>query len=108
MVTEVAAETARVSIENVAAVAPAATITCGGTSATELLLLDNNTAAPPAGAARVITTLFAVVGVPAFAAVGERVSDDRTLGYTLRVAVRVIPAKVALIRTLVNANTGLV
>jgi hypothetical protein len=51
MVTGVGSATLEVSMEKLACVAPAATVTAAGTFATSTLLLDNETLAPPDGAA---------------------------------------------------------
>ena len=74
MVTGVDAVTAPVFTENVALVAPAATVTLDGTVA-EVLLLERFTVAPPVGAAPVRVTV-PVEEEPAFTLPGLSVTED--------------------------------
>ena len=90
MVTDVEAATTLVVTVNVALVAPAGTVTLPGTVAAELLL-DSVTCAPPAGAAPSSVTV-PVELLPPVTVVGFTASEvRRTLGITVRVAVRVTP-----------------
>jgi hypothetical protein len=61
---------------NAALVAPAATVTLGGTVAAEVLLVDNETAAPPLGAGPLRVTL-PVEEFPPLTLVGFSVSEER-------------------------------
>jgi hypothetical protein len=61
---------------NAALVAPAATVTLGGTVAAEVLLLDNDTTAPPLGAGPLRVTL-PVEGFPLLTLVGLSVTEDK-------------------------------
>src|SRR3979490_1876516 len=76
MVTVVDAATALVLTVNVALVAPAATVTLGGTVAAAVLLLESATVAPPAGAARLSVTV-PVEEFPPVTLVGFSESDER-------------------------------
>ena len=95
MVTGVDAATLDVVAVNVALVAPAATVTLGGTLATPVLLLDSDTAAPPAGAAPDSVTVPCEL-VPPVTLVGFRVTAWRLAGggsgVTVSVVVRVVPS----------------
>src|SRR5258707_13704412 len=79
MVTVVDAATALVLTVNVALVAPAATVTLGGTVAAAVLLLESATVAPPAGAARLSVTV-PVEEFPPVTLVGFSESDERETG----------------------------
>lgn len=79
MVTAVDAKTALVLIVNVAAVAPAATVTLAGTRAAAVLLLESTTMAPPAGAAALSVTV-PVEEFPPTTLVGFTVSDETVTG----------------------------
>src|SRR5260221_12759511 len=79
MVTVVEAATALVLTVNVAVVAPAATVTLGGTVAAAVLLLESATVAPPAGAARLSVTV-PVEEFPPVTLVGFSESDEREAG----------------------------
>src|SRR5258708_12337903 len=79
MVTVVDAATALVLTVNVAVVAPAATVTLGGTVAAAVLLLESATVAPPAGAARLSVTV-PVEEFPPVTLVGFSESDERVGG----------------------------
>src|SRR5260221_12796464 len=79
MVTVVDAATALVLTVNVALVAPAATVTLGGTVAAAVLLLESATVAPPAGAARLSVTV-PVEEFPPVTLVGFSESDEREAG----------------------------
>ena len=74
MVTTVPAVTAFVAIAKVAVVAPAATITEGGTVAAFVLLLVSVTSAPPTGAAAVSVTVLVLFAPPVTVA-GLRATD---------------------------------
>jgi hypothetical protein len=91
MVTEVTLATALVITENVAVVAPAATVTLAGTCAAVVLLLVNPTVAPPVGAAPLNVTV-PVDDVPPVTLVGFRETEDNdtaAAGFTVSVAVLV-------------------
>jgi len=77
---------------NVALVVPAGMVTVGGTLAAEGLLLERATCAPPAGAGafRVTVPVEGPSGPP-ITLVGFRVSEDKTGGITVSVAVCVPP-----------------
>jgi hypothetical protein len=75
MVTVVTLATVLVVTENVALVAPAATVTLAGTWAAVVLLLDRETAAPPVGAAPLSVTV-PVDDVPPVTLVGFRDTED--------------------------------
>jgi len=79
MVTVVDAATALVLTVNVAAVAPAATVTLEGTVAAVVLLLESATVAPPAGAAPLNVTV-PVEEFPPVTLVGFSVSEERETG----------------------------
>src|SRR5258706_111843 len=79
MVTVVDAATALVLTVNVALVAPAATVTLGGTVAAAVLLLESATVAPPAGAARLSVTV-PVEEFPPVTLVGFSERDERETG----------------------------
>ena len=72
------------------AVAPAATVTEAGTTATGLLLVKV-TLIPPAGAGPVRFTLFKVVETPPTTDVGESATDSSASGLTVSTAVLVTP-----------------
>jgi hypothetical protein len=91
MVTEVTLATAFVVTENVALVAPAATVTFAGTCAAVVLLLVSDTLAPPVGAAPLNVTV-PVDDVPPVTLVGFRETEDNdtaAAGFTVSVAVLV-------------------
>jgi hypothetical protein len=91
MVTEVTLATVLVVTENVALVAPAATVTLAGTCAAVVLLLDSDTLAPPVGAAALNVTVT-VDEVPPVTLVGFRETEDNdtaSTGFTVSVAVLV-------------------
>src|SRR5579871_1007640 len=67
--------TAVVVIVKVAEVAPAATVTVGGTAATAESSLVSVTAAPPAGAGPFSVTVLLVVKRPPLTLVGDSLSD---------------------------------
>jgi hypothetical protein len=95
MVTVVDAATALVLTVNVALVAPAATVTLGGTVAAAVLLLESATVAPPAGAARLSVTVpveeFPPVTLVGFSESDERVGGGGGAGITVSDADRVAP-----------------
>ena len=93
---------------NVALVAPAATVTLGGTWATLVLLLARVTTAPPFGAAALSVTV-AVELLPPTTVVGVTVKDERDeeTGVTVSCAVCVRPY-VPEIVTAVELDTELV
>jgi hypothetical protein len=74
----------------VALVAPAGTVTLEGTEAAPLLL-ESATCAPPAGAGPFKVTVPVEVSRLPTTLVGFKVSDVRTAGSTVSVAVRVAP-----------------
>src|SRR6476660_3741363 len=89
MVTEVTLATALVLTENVAVVAPAATLTLAGTCAAVVLLLVRDTVAPPVGAAPLSVTV-PVDELPPVTLVGFTATEDRdtdAAGFTVSVAV---------------------
>jgi len=94
MVTGVEAVTALVLTENVALVAPAATVTLDATVA-EVLLLERFTMAPPAGAAPLRVTV-PVEGDPPVTLLGLSVIEVSVgldeEGITVREAIMVTPA----------------
>jgi hypothetical protein len=75
IVTGVELAEAMVVIWNAALVAPAATVTPGGTVAAEVLLLDRETIVPPLGAGPFRVT-WPVEGFPPLTLVGLSVSED--------------------------------
>lgn len=70
-------KTALVVTVNVAAVAPAATVTLAGTRAAAVLLLESTTIAPPAGAAPLNVTVPVEDCTPPTTLVGFSVSEER-------------------------------
>ena len=70
---------------------PAATVTLAGGEATAGLELDNVTTAPPGGAGPFKVTLLPVVVLPPGVKVGESVTRDTAVGFTVRVADLVTP-----------------
>jgi hypothetical protein len=91
MVTEVTLATVLVVTENVALVAPAATVTLAGTCAAVVLLLLSPTVAPPVGAAPLSVTV-PVDEMPPVTLVGFRETEDNdtaAAGFTVSVAVLV-------------------
>ena len=93
---------------NVTLVAPAGTVTLGGTEAAEELLLDSATCAPPAGAGAFNVTVPVEFCRPPITVVGFSVSEDRTGGITVSVVVWIAPPEDAEIVTGVEAATALV
>jgi hypothetical protein len=91
-VTEVEKITILVFTVNVAVVNPAGTVTLplGGTLATDGLLLERETTAPPLGAGPFSVTV-PVEGFPPVTAVGLMLSEERTAGITVSVAVCGVP-----------------
>ena len=75
MVTAVEALTTLVVTENVALVAPAATVTLAGTWATVVLLLESTTCAPPVGAGPLSVTM-PVEEFPPVTLAGLTASDE--------------------------------
>ncbi len=71
-------------------VAPAATLTEAGV-VTRGSPLDRFTTTPPAGATPLSVTLFNVVEAPPTTDVGDRVSESRATGFTVRLAVLFTP-----------------
>lgn len=88
-------------------VAPAATVTEGGTVAA-VLLLASVTTAPPAGAGPLSVTVLAVVETPPRTDAGDSVTAEGAGGNTVKVAVTVFPLYVAEIVTGVFAETAVV
>lgn len=74
--TEVEAVTGLVNTVKLADVAPAGTVTLGGTVATAALLLESGTSAPPAGAGALKVTV-PIEPVPPRTLVGSSVNDER-------------------------------
>ena len=70
--------------------APAATVTEAGTVTRESLL-DRFTTTPPAGAGPFRFTLFNVPEVPPTSDVGDSDRESRATGFTVKVAVLVMP-----------------
>src|SRR5260221_2558116 len=107
MVTVVDAATALVLTVNVALVAPAATVTLGGTVAAAVLLLESATVAPPAGAARLSVTVpveeFPPVTLVGFSESDERVGGGGAAGITSSDGDRVAPLLCAEAMTFVEA-----
>jgi hypothetical protein len=91
-VTEVEKTTILVFTVNVAVVNPAGTVTfpLGGTLATDGLLLERDTTAPLLGAGPFSVTV-PVEGFPPLTAVGFMLSEERTAGITVSVAVCGVP-----------------
>ncbi len=87
MVTDAVELTVVVVTENVAVVAPAATVTLAGTVATAVLLLVSVTTAPPEGAALLRVTV-PVEEVPPVTVAGLRLRDDMEApgGFTVSMA----------------------
>jgi len=113
MVTVVLLVTALVLTVKLAVVAPAATVTLAGTRAAAVLLLESATTAPPEGAAPLNVTVPVDDCVPPVTLVGFRVNEDSVTGggvagFTVSVAVLVVPPNAALIVTAVAALTALV
>jgi hypothetical protein len=94
-----------VEILNVAVVAPAETVTLDPTWA-DGSLLESVTTAPPAGAAPLSVTV-PVELLPPTTLVGFTVNEESAGGFTVRVAVRVVP-NVPEIVTVVEVTTALV
>ena len=92
VMTEVVVEdTPRVVTVKVADVLPASTVTLAGTLPAVVLLLLSDTEVPPVGAATLSLTV-PVELLPPTTLVGLSVTEDRvTAGFTVRVAVRVVP-----------------
>ena len=67
-----------------ATVADAGTVTCGS-------LLDRVTITPPAGAGPFSVTLFNVVEAPPTTDVGDSDRESRATGFTVKIAVLVVP-----------------
>ena len=104
--TAVAVVTALVVTVNVAVVAPAATVTLAGVLEDELSS-DNVTTAPPAGAALLRVTV-PVEELPPFTLVGLMARLESTGALIVRVAVCVVPARVAETVTVVFVPTATV
>lgn len=92
MVTAVETLTGVGLMVNVANVAPAATVTFGGTVAVVVSELERVTTAPPAGAGPFRLTRFAVDGLPPATIAGDSVTDAATIGFSVSVAVLFTPA----------------
>jgi len=113
IVTAVDALTALVLTVKLAVVAPAATVALAGTRAAVVLLLESETTAPPDGAAPLNVTVPVEDCVPPVTLVGFSVNEDNVTGggvagFTVSVAVLVVPPNAALIVTAVEALTALV
>src|SRR3989442_692723 len=105
MLAEVDAATALVAMLNVALVAPAETVTLGGTLAAGLLL-KSVTCAPPAGAGPFSVTV-PEAGLPPVTLAGLMPSDEITAGTTVKAAVCVAPPDEPEIVADVDAATAL-
>ena len=79
-----------VVIVNLADVAPSGTVTVAGTEA-DADELCSVTIAPPAGAGPFRVTVFAMVGTPLIAVVGDRMTDRTATGITVKVALLLTP-----------------
>src|SRR5580658_2687989 len=79
-----------------------------GTAATAGLALVRLRVAPPGGACPFRVAKFAVVDCPATTVDGDKVSDCRTAGFTVRIAVEVTPLNVADMVTGMGAATPVV
>jgi hypothetical protein len=92
MVTVVDVATALLLTVKFALLAPAGTVTLplAGTEATAALLLEMETTAPPLGAGPFSVTV-PVEGFPPVTAVGLMLSEERTAGITVSVAVCGVP-----------------
>ena len=109
MVTGVEAVTLVVVMAKVAEVAPAAAVTLAGTDATAELELERETTAPPGGAGPFNAAVLLVEGaLPPNMLLGERVSEESTIGLTVNATVLVTPPKVAEIFTAVVTVTNVV
>src|SRR5260370_23160280 len=94
---------------NVALVVPAGMVTVGGTLAADGLLLESATCAPPAGAGAFnVTVPVEGPSGPPTTLVGFRVSEDKTGGITVSVALCVPPPKDAEMVTAVDVATAVV
>jgi len=94
-------------IANVALVLPDGMVTLGGTDATTGLALVRATVKPPVGALPVSVTVPVELDPPV-TEVGLRVRVESVGGFTVRVAVLLIPPAEAVITTAVWATTGIV
>jgi len=113
IVTVVGAITALVLTVKLAVVAPAATVTLPGTRAALVLLLESATTAPPVGAAPLNVTVPVDDCAPPVTLVGFSVNEDNVTragagGFTISVAILVVPPNAALIVTVVAVLTALV
>jgi hypothetical protein len=113
IVTVVDVITALVLTVKLAVVAPAATVTLAGTRAAPVLLHESDTTAPPVGAAPLNVTVPVENCVPPVTLVGFSVNEDSVTGgggagFTVSVAVLVVPPNAALIVTAVVTLTALV
>jgi hypothetical protein len=91
MWTVFAGNTKLVATVAVTVVAPAGTVTLGGTVATEVLELASATTAPPGGAGLLSVTVAVDVDPP-LTVVGFRVIANKTAALTVILAVRVRPS----------------
>ena len=105
MVADVDVDTGVVAITKEASDDPAGIVTADGTSA-EVRLLDS--VMTILAAAVPVRVTVPVDEVPPITLVGLSASDERVGGFTVRVAVRVVPANVPEIVTLVEVVTGTV
>src|SRR5689334_6588807 len=106
MLTLVVARTWLVEIENVAEVAPAITVTLGGTVAAGWELKRDTVMLPGAAGHSRITVPTAELPPTTF--VGETVTDFGGMGLTVTVPVLYLPFAVAVTPTPVDAATGCV
>ena len=96
-----------VVIENVALVAPAATVTLDGTVATAVLLLDSDTAAPPVGApAESVTVPTAAVPTVTLAALRPTVVTVGVVDVGVGVGALELPPHCTMDRTAATAATA--